>query len=75
MTENQAEEERLQEKTVGVGCEEDVWAGTQPRITIETKDNAADVFIHTFVRTLHKWVVGGIVLLMLSALLAIIGIL
>ena len=55
MTENQAEEERPQEKTVGVGCEEDVWAGTQPRITIETKDNAADVFIHTFVRTLHKW--------------------
>ena len=53
MTENQAEEERPQEKTVGVGCEEDVWVGTQPRITIETEDNAADDFIHTFVSTLH----------------------
>ena len=75
MTEAQPEEKTPKETTIGVGCEEDVWAGTQPRITIETKDNAADVFVHTFVRTLHKWVVGGIVLLILSALLAIIGIL
>ena len=48
--------------------------------TVEVEDNrephhsAADVFVHTFVSTLHKWVVAGVVLLMLGALLALIGV-
>ena len=48
--------------------------------TVEIEDNrepqpsAADVFVHTFVSTLHKWIVGGIVLLMLGAFLALIGV-
>ena len=48
--------------------------------TVEVEDNrepqasAADVFVHTFVSTLHKWVVGGVVLLLLGGLLALIGI-
>lgn len=74
MTEAQPEEKTPEETTIGVGCEEDVWAGTQPRITIETEDNAADLFIHTFVSTLHKWIVGGIVLLMLGTFLALVGV-
>ena len=74
MTEAQPEGKTPEETTIGVGCEEDVWAGTQPRIIIETEDNAPDLFIHTFVSTLHKWIVGGIVLLMLGAFLALIGV-
>ncbi len=48
--------------------------------TVEVEDNrepqasAADVFVHTFVSTLHKWVVAGVVLLMLGAFLALVGI-
>ena len=48
--------------------------------TVEVEDNrepqasAADVFVHTFVSTLHKWVVAGVVLLMLGALLSVIGV-
>ena len=48
--------------------------------TVEVEDNrepyhsAADVFVHTFISTLHKWVVAGVVLLLLGALLAVIGI-
>ena len=74
MTEAQPGENTSEETTIGVGCEEDVWVGTQPRITIETEDNAADDFIHTFVRTLHTCIVGSIGLLMLGAFLALIGI-
>jgi hypothetical protein len=70
----QPEEKTAEETTIGVGCEEDVWAGTQPHIIIETKDNAADIFVHTFVSTLHKWIVGGIVLLMLSAFVTFMGV-
>ena len=68
------DEQKAEETTIGVGCGEDVWAGTQPRITIETEDSAADLFIHTFISTIHKWVVGGIVLLMLGAFLALLGV-
>ena len=70
----QPEEKTAEETTIGVGCEEDVWAGTQPHIIIETKDNAADIFVHTFISTLHKWIVGGIVLLMLSAFVTFMGV-
>jgi hypothetical protein len=70
----QPEEKTAEETTIGVGCEEDVWAGTQAHIIIETKDNAADIFVHTFVSTLHKWIVGGIVLLMLSAFVTFMGV-
>ena len=48
--------------------------------TVEVEDNrepqasAADVFVHTFVSTLHKWIVCGIVLLMLGAFLALVGV-
>jgi hypothetical protein len=70
----QPEEKTAEETTIGVGCEEDVWAGTQPHIIIETKDNAADIFVHTFVSTLHKWIVRGIVLLMLSAFVTFMGV-
>ena len=70
----QSEEKTAEETTIGVGCEEDVWTGTQPRIIIETEDNAANLFVHTFVSTLHKWVVAGVVLLMLGAFLALVGI-
>ena len=48
--------------------------------TVEVEDNrepqasAADVFVHTFVSTLHKWVVGGVVLLLLGGVLALIGV-
>ena len=69
----QPEEKTPEETTIGVGCGEDVWVGTQPRITIETEDKAADVFIHTFISTIHKWVVGGAVLLMLGACLGLMG--
>tara|TARA_B100001146_G_scaffold221694_1_gene232592 strand:- start:1121 stop:1345 length:225 start_codon:yes stop_codon:yes gene_type:complete len=68
------EEKTAEETTTGVGCEEDVWTGTQPRIIIETEDNAANLFVHTFVSTLHKWIVGGIVLLMVGAFLALMGV-
>ena len=70
----QPEKKTAEETTIGFGCEEDVWAGTQPHITIETEDNANDVFVHTFASTLHKWLVGGIVLLTLGAFLALTGI-
>ena len=70
----QPEEKTPEETTIGVGCGEDVWVGTQPRITIETEDKAADVFIHTFISTIHKWVVGGGALLMLVAFLGLMGI-
>lgn len=68
------DDQKAEETTIGVGCDEDVWAGTQPRITIETEDSAADLFIHTFISPIHKWVVGGIVLLMLGAFLALLGV-
>ena len=68
------DEQKAEETTIGVGCNEDVWAGTQPRITIETEDSAADLFIHTFISPIHKWVVGGIVLLMLGAFSALLGV-
>ena len=46
--------------------------------SVEIEDNrepaAADVFIHTFISTIHKWVVAGVVLLRLGAFLALIGI-
>ena len=70
----QPEEKSAEETTIGVGCEEDVWTGTQPRIIIETEDNAANLFVHTFASTLHKWIVGGIVLLMVGAFLALMGV-
>ena len=70
----QPEKKTAEETTIGVGCEEDVWTGTQPRIIIETEDNAANLFVHTFVSTLHKWIVGGIVLLMVGAFLALMGV-
>ena len=47
--------------------------------TVEVEDNrepqasAADVFVHTFVSTLHKWVVGGVVLLLLGGFLALVA--
>ena len=40
----------------------------------EPQSSAADVFVHTFISTLHKWVVAGVVLLMLGAFLALVGI-
>jgi hypothetical protein len=45
--------------------------------SVEVEDNrepsASDVFIHTFVSTLHKWVVGGVVLLLLGGFLALVA--
>ena len=70
----QPEEELPEDTTIGVGCEEVIGSGTQPRLTIETEDNAADVFVHTFISTVHQWVVGGAVLLMFGAFLALMGV-
>ena len=68
------DEQKAEEITIDVGCDEEVWAGTQQRITIETEDSAADLFIHTFISPIHNCVVGGIVLLMLGALSALLGV-
>ena len=70
----QPEEELPEDTTIGVGCEEAIGSGTQTRLTIETEDNAADVFVHTFISTVHQWVVGGAVLLMFGAFLALMGV-
>ena len=70
----QPEEELAEDTTIGVGCEEAIGSGTQPRLTIETEDNAADVFVHTFISTVQQWVVGGAVLLMFGAFLALMGV-
>ena len=70
----QPEEELPEDTTIGVGCEEAIGSSTQPRLKIETEDNAADVFVHTFISTVHQWVVGGAVLLMFGAFLALMGV-
>ena len=59
--------------------EHEAWTGAQRHIRVMVDDDrepvssAVDVFAHTFVSTLHKWVVGGVVLLLGTLFLSLLG--